>query len=59
MLVEKATQLLKHTTIEEDLVTEIKSGRLEVGKQIPTGRLISQKYGVSLGQVRLTSCKWK
>ena len=39
----------KHKTIEKDLVAEIKSGRLEVGMQVPTGQLISEKYGVCLG----------
>lgn len=46
-MLEDTTTKLKHKTIEDDLVGEIKSGRLEVGMQIPTVRLISRNYGVS------------
>ena len=49
MLTENTTELFKHQTIKEDLVAEIKSGRLEVGMRVQTVRLISRKYGVRQG----------
>ena len=46
-LLQEMTAKLKHKVIEEDLVAAIESGRLAVGMQIPTVRLISRDYGVS------------
>ena len=42
------SNLPKHRLIEQDLLTQIKSGKLVVGQQVATGDEVSRKYGVSV-----------